>query len=190
MLSSTLLTHLRIIVCIQDVIKVEGFENETPIISFQYRKGQVLNVRGEKINECILAKAIKDANNSLGVSISDFCAAEDLMLVNGKELNKPRYHIFIEVDANDGDNDNNVIKEGDKVNRIYDSFLQKYSEVYESYRRKDAIELPVVHVVKKGAFEKLRLFALNENTTGSITQFKIPRVLKVKKFVQFLLKEK
>jgi hypothetical protein len=121
------------------------------------------------------------------VSISDFCAAEDLMLVNEKELNKPRYHIFIEVDTNDGDTNNNVIREGAKVNRIYDSFLQKHSEVYESYRRKDAIELPVVHVVKKGAFEKLRIFALNKNATGSITQFKIPRVLKLKEFAQFLL---
>ena len=173
----------------KDVIKVERFENETPIVSFQYRKGQVLNVRGEKLNESILTKAITDATNSLGVPISDFCAAEDLVLLDDKGINKPRYHIFIEVDTTDDDNSNNIIREGDKLNRKYDSFLQKYSEVYESYRRKDAIELPVVHVVQKGAFERLRLFALKKNATGSITQFKIPRVIKLKEYAQFLLKE-
>jgi len=50
--------------------------------------------------------------------------------------------------------------------------------------------MPLVHILQKGAFEALRSYILKENSTGSITQLKIPRVLKVRKFVQFLLERK
>ena len=50
--------------------------------------------------------------------------------------------------------------------------------------------MPIVHILQKGAFEALRSYILKENSTGSITQLKIPRVLKVRKFVQFLLERK
>ena len=164
-----------------------AFENETPIVSFQYRQGQVMNVRGEKMNENILTKAIKDASSDIGLSsMVDFCASEDLLAVNNTNSNKSRYHIFIEIDSII----ENDIQEGHELNHKYDCYLQKYSEVYKSYRKKEAIEMPIVHILQKGAFEALRSYILKENSTGSITQLKIPRVLKVRKFVQFLLERK
>ena len=167
-----------------DVVKLERFENETPIVSFQYRQGQVMNVRGEKMNENILTKAIKDASSDIGLSsMVDFCASEDLLAVNNTNSNKSRYHIFIEIDSII----ENDIQEGHELNHKYDCYLQKYSEVYKSYRKKEAIEMPIVHILQKGAFEALRSYILKENSTGSITQLKIPRVLKLRKFVQFLL---
>ena len=170
-----------------DVVKLERFENETPIVSFQYRQGQVMNVRGEKMNENILTKAIKDASSDIGLSsMVDFCASEDLLAVNNTNSNKSRYHIFIEIDSII----ENDIQEGHELNHKYDCYLQKYSEVYKSYRKKEAIEMPIVHILPKGAFEALRSYILKENSTGSITQLKIPRVLKVRKFVQFLLERK
>ena len=170
-----------------DVVKLERFENKTPIVSFQYRQGQVMNVRGEKMNEKILTKAIKDASSDIGLSsMVDFCASEDLLAVNNTKSNKARYHIFIEIDSMI----ENDIKEGHELNYKYDYYLQKYSEVYKSYRKKEAIEMPIVHIVPKGAFDALRSYILKENSTGSITQLKIPRVLKVRKFVQFLLERK
>ena len=164
---------------IGDVVKLERFENTTPVVSFQYRLGQVLNVRGEKMTENLLAKAIKGASKKIGISATDFCAAEDVIVVDEHNLSRPRYHIFIEPRRGQ--------QEANALSKTYDEYLQKYSEVYKSYRVKGAIEAPVVHILGKGSFNEFRGYMLRENTNGTITQFKVPRVIKLKKAVEFLL---
>ena len=164
---------------IGDVVKLERFENTTPVVSFQYRLGQLLNVRGEKMTENVLTKAVKEASNKIGISATDFCAAEDVIVVDEHNSSRPRYHIFIEPRRGQ--------QEANTLSKTYDEYLQKYSEVYKSYRVKGAIEAPVVHILGKGSFDEFRGYMLRENTNGTITQFKVPRVIKLKKAVEFLL---
>ena len=42
-----------------DVVKIVGYYNKCPVMEFQYRTGQILNVKGEKTSEQQLYDAIK-----------------------------------------------------------------------------------------------------------------------------------
>ena len=58
---------------IKDVIRVLGFYNHLPLITFAYRKGQLANVAGEKTTEEHLNEAVAKLGKELGVDFNDFC---------------------------------------------------------------------------------------------------------------------
>ncbi len=57
---------------IQDVIRVLGFYNNLPLITFAYRKGQLANIAGEKTTEEHLNEAVLALSKELGVDFNDF----------------------------------------------------------------------------------------------------------------------
>ncbi|XP_030852845.1 jasmonoyl--L-amino acid synthetase GH3.5-like [Strongylocentrotus purpuratus] len=62
-----------------DVVKIAGFHNKTPLLEFQYRTGEVLNVRSEKTPEASVAGAITatmEEWKGLTLSLVDFTATE------------------------------------------------------------------------------------------------------------------
>ena len=67
-----------------------------------------------------------------------------------------------------------------------DEKLRTMSYVYSSFRRKGSIGPMKVYIVKPGTFTDLRAFMI-ENTTGSPNQYKVPRVLKKREAVQFIM---
>lgn len=58
---------------IKDVVKVLGYEGESPRITFSYRKSQLLDLAGDKITESMMDDAILRTGNELGVNIIDYC---------------------------------------------------------------------------------------------------------------------
>jgi len=58
---------------IKDVIKVLGFEGESPKITFSYRKSQLLDLAGDKITESMMDEAIRRTGEELGVNLIDYC---------------------------------------------------------------------------------------------------------------------
>ncbi|XP_072021511.1 uncharacterized protein [Amphiura filiformis] len=88
-----------------DVIKCVGYHDNTPLIAFQYRSGQLLNLHGEKVSQLITDKAIKDAASHWPkVSVVDYACAESLSLSEEslKKFNQkttPFYLIFIELEG-------------------------------------------------------------------------------------------
>ncbi len=67
-----------------------------------------------------------------------------------------------------------------------DAALCDQSYVYASFRRKGSIGLMITHLVKPGTFAELRQFMI-QNTSASAVQFKVPRVLKRKDAVNFMM---
>ncbi|MBR6029767.1 MAG: GH3 auxin-responsive promoter family protein [Clostridia bacterium] len=57
---------------IKDVIKVLGYEGESPKITFSYRKSQLLDLAGDKITESMMDEAIRRTGDELGVNIIDY----------------------------------------------------------------------------------------------------------------------
>ncbi|KAK3602319.1 hypothetical protein CHS0354_007110 [Potamilus streckersoni] len=162
-----------------DVIKVVGFYNQCPVIEFQYRQGQFLNVRGEKTSENAFYQALCDALKKSGARLVDYCCAESLM-VDTKTTSKdfaPGYHVFIELEKN---------QVNQAIHIPLDDSLRTVSYVYSSFRRKGSISPVRVYFVKSGTFQDLRAFLI-ENTTGSPNQFKVPRVLKRQDAVNFVM---
>ncbi len=58
---------------IKDVVKVLGFEDQCPKITFSYRKSQLLDLAGDKITESMMDDAIQQTSEELGVNIVDYC---------------------------------------------------------------------------------------------------------------------
>ena len=57
---------------IKDVIRVLGYEGESPKITFSYRKSQLLDLAGDKITERMMDDAIQRTGDELGVNIIDY----------------------------------------------------------------------------------------------------------------------
>ncbi|MBQ6020224.1 MAG: GH3 auxin-responsive promoter family protein, partial [Clostridia bacterium] len=57
---------------IKDVVKVLGYEAESPKITFAYRKSQLLDLAGDKITESMMDETIRRTGEELGVNIIDY----------------------------------------------------------------------------------------------------------------------
>ena len=106
-----------------DVIKVVGHLNDCPYIQFSYRKGQLLNICGEKTTEEHMAAFVKEIGKASGCTVTDWAVVSrleehpyyyELLLENkeGKDLSgyadnaheilkavNPRYDYFYNMDA-------------------------------------------------------------------------------------------
>ena len=69
-----------------------------------------------------------------------------------------------------------------------DEVLCEQSYVYKSFRAKGSIRPMVVHTVRPDTFKELREFTI-ATTTASANQYKIPRVLKRKEALDFIMEK-
>ncbi len=77
---------------IKDVVRVLGYEGESPKITFAYRKSQLLDLAGDKITEAMMNQTIKEMSEELGVIISDF------VVYPNREVSPAHYEFIIEAD--------------------------------------------------------------------------------------------
>lgn len=86
-----------------DVIRVEGFYNESPMISFKYRKNNIISVAGEKFTEDHLLTAVKEFERHSGERIIDFSMYADtesepgryvILMEPEKEIPKDKYEEY------------------------------------------------------------------------------------------------
>ncbi|XP_013403628.1 GH3 domain-containing protein [Lingula anatina] len=165
-----------------DVVKIVDFNGQCPIVEFMYRQGQLLNVHGEKISEDVFYKTLVDTVSSWpNVSLVDYCCAESIMASEAdRKGSAPYYMVFLEL------SEEKAGTLGTKQMCMLDQNLQESSYPYKSFRQKRGIGPMVIYVVKPGSFQELRKFML-ENTTATANQFKVPRVLKRKDAVSFMI---
>ncbi|XP_071087914.1 GH3 domain-containing protein-like [Haliotis cracherodii] len=172
-----------------DVVKVTGFYNQCPIIEFKYRQGQFLNVRGEKTSESSFYSALSETVPCWSdVRLTDYCCAESIHVDDAGILSSivgstPCYHVFLEVEPSKSGGAATVTNTD--RNKI-DETLSSQSYVYFSFRKKGSIGPMKVHLVRPGSFADLRHFMI-QNTTASSVQYKVPRVLKKKEAVKFMM---
>ncbi len=77
---------------IKDVIRVLGYHNTMPQITFAYRVSQMVNLAAEKTTEEHLSNAVSDLSNAIGCQIDDYCLYIDY------DVNPARYVLLIEPD--------------------------------------------------------------------------------------------
>ena len=77
---------------IEDVVRVVGFHNECPMITFAYRKSQMVNVAAEKTTEEHLNEAVKRFGKEVGCDFSDYALYLDT------EGDVSRYVLVLEPD--------------------------------------------------------------------------------------------
>lgn len=164
---------------IGDIVKVVGFHNQCPIVEFQYRRGQMLNVRGEKVSEAMFLDALKKAVAQWpGAQLVDYCCAESGILEDASGGSDPHYQVFLELKG--------VRRLSEEQRYKLDVCLQQDSAVYKSYRIKGSIGPMRVQLVAEGAFQELRKQMMAFSNTSANT-FKMHRVLRRKEYADFLL---
>ena len=77
---------------IRDVIRVLGFHNSVPQITFAYRISQMVNLAAEKTTEEHLSHAVQALSEALSCRIDDYCLYIDY------EVDPARYVLLIEPD--------------------------------------------------------------------------------------------
>ena len=89
-----------------DVVKIARFHNNCPVVEYQYRQGQILNVRAEKTSERVFYDALTCALNEEGqrFHLVDYSCAESIMLDDESHVIReddvrgaaPFYVVFLE----------------------------------------------------------------------------------------------
>jgi len=148
---------------IQDVIRVLGFYNHLPLITFAYRKGQLANCAGEKTTEEHLNEAVAKLGKELNVDFTDFA----LYLDTDRPVS--RYVLLLEPDS---PIDISKAKEyGVAFNRIIRETNKEYAVVED----RGSLDKPLVLIQQQETHALWREFKLVKGSSAN--QVKPVRIL-------------
>ncbi|MFA6320468.1 MAG: GH3 auxin-responsive promoter family protein [Candidatus Omnitrophota bacterium] len=146
---------------IDDVIRVNGFFNKTPVIEFVQKAHNAVSLTGEKVYESHINEAVSGAIAEHNLSVASFSAC----LRSG---NVPHYAFLVEFNS-----DPSVEGKRKFLASLEDGLRRQNSE-YDDTRKQFLLGHPVLLVVKKGEFEKYRRMKVAGGAHDS--QFKLPRL--------------
>lgn len=129
---------------IQDVVRVTGFHNRTPVIEFQYRGGNVSSFTGEKVTELQVVESI----NSLGSEAPGSSCFRYFSLVP-RFADPPFYELFVEVEKD-------PLNGGEALAERFDQSLMEHNIEYRSKRESGRLGEVRVRKLAPGAYERIR----------------------------------
>ncbi len=148
---------------IQDVIRVLGFHNHLPLITFAYRKGQLASIAGEKTTEEHLNEAVTMLGKELGVDIADF----SLYLDTDRPLS--RYVLLIEPDS-----PLDIDKDG-KYAEAFRRIIREKNKEYAVIDDRGSLDMPLVLIQQPQAHASWREYKLLKGSSAN--QIKPVRIL-------------
>jgi hypothetical protein len=146
---------------IDDIIKVKGFFNSTPMIEFVQKGLNAVSVMGEKIYESQLNEAVNRAVDKNELLLEFFSAFV-------QQGSPPRYVFLVEFGGSVSD----AVKR-DLLKSIEEE-LGKENAEYKYVRDSQLLSPPLLKVVKKGEFERYRARRVMAGANDS--QFKVPEL--------------
>ncbi|XP_027559978.1 GH3 domain-containing protein [Neopelma chrysocephalum] len=157
--------------CAGEVLRVAGFHKQCPVVEPVRRESQTLSVRGESIPEERFCQTLCRALGMWpGARLIDYVCVESSLLGDSSGPCAPHYEVFVELQ---GLRD---LSEGQRYK--LDQCLQEDFPVYKSFRFKGSIGPLRLHLVRAGAFTRLR------EALGSPVP--MPRVLREERLLQLI----
>lgn len=155
-----------------DIIKIVDYYHASPIIEFQYRRGQLLNIAGEKTSEQAVVQALSEAIHKWDEELIDFATMLNYNTFPGK------YILFVEVKdpARLADNPHNT--------DILEDALGRSNPRYQYHRQAKRIGPLELRIVQTGTFANIKSMLLNRG--ASANQVKIPRIIRDEQITNFL----
>jgi hypothetical protein len=144
---------------INDVVRVTGFYNRTPLIEFVRKGRDVTNITGEKLHVNQVIEAMAQAQKTAGVAVQHFRACAD--------AEKSLYAFAVELDG--------AVATGEQLCHMLgelDQCLRKLNLEYAQKRDSLRLAAPVLWVMKAGWFERKANESLRRG--GRDVQFKAP----------------
>ncbi len=146
---------------IDDMIRVLGFFNKTPVIEFVQKGINVTSVTGEKLYESEVVEAVEKAQDLHGLSVKFVTASIEA----GK---MPRYVFLTEF------SDSLQARKKKGFLKSVEEGLRGISEEYDFNRKAQELRAPVLKVVARGEFERFRAKKVKEGAHDG--QFKMPQL--------------
>ena len=126
---------------INDVVRVTGFYNQTPLIEFVRKGRDVTNITGEKLHVNQLIQAMEQAQSAAGVVLQHYRAFPD--------LEKSRYTILIGFDGVTPSKETLLC-----LLSAIDTSLHEFNIEYAQKRQSRRLGAPVLWVMKSGWFDR------------------------------------
>lgn len=141
---------------IGDVVRVTGFEAQTPCVEFLHRAGRTSSLTGEKLTEDQVTAAMSDTVTALHLDVASFtmCPAREGF---------PHYLALVEFKRPPP---SDVLR---RFARRLDEALEQHNVEYGSKRSSQRLEPPELCVVQPGEYERLR----REKTAGGTSDSQI-----------------
>ncbi|AFM40634.1 GH3 auxin-responsive promoter-binding protein [Desulfosporosinus acidiphilus SJ4] len=150
---------------IGDVVKVVDYYFNTPLLEFGYRKGQLLNLAGEKTSEQAVIAAIQDASLTLGLLLEDFTVVQDLAGPLGS------YQFYLEVADVPA-----ATEKGVKIRQALDECLAQANPRYLAAVQDRRLAPLGLNLVAKGTFGEIRKMLVQRGASNN--QVKVPRMVR------------
>lgn len=147
---------------IDDVVKVDGFFNKTPVIEFIQKGHNAVSITGEKIYESHINGALGRAIVKSAVKINGFTATIS--------LGNPQRYVFMTEFTDDLSRE----KKTAFLRSMEDELRSENSE-YDDLRKQKLIAFPTLLVVRSGEFERYRRERVKNGAHD--TQFKMPKLV-------------
>jgi hypothetical protein len=129
---------------INDVVKVTGFHNRTPLIEFQYKGGNICSFTGEKLTELHVTEAMAAALAELRARVRFFTVVPEF---------RPGPHYRLWVEAVPGDGAARLLQ---LVGESFDRNLCRINIEYGAKRASGRLDPVAVESLCSGAYERLR----------------------------------
>ncbi|MBN1526438.1 MAG: GH3 auxin-responsive promoter family protein [Candidatus Omnitrophica bacterium] len=147
---------------IDDIIRVDGFFNKTPVIEFVQKGLNAVSLAGEKLYEAHVSRAVNRALARHRLSIGFFSASVEWG-------SPPRYLFLMEF------SDHPSPEQKRALLRSIEEELYGQNSEYKEKRRAQLLGAPVLKVVARGDFERYRARKIGEGSPDS--QFKVPELV-------------
>jgi hypothetical protein len=142
---------------INDVVRVTGFFNQTPLIEFVRKGRDVTNITGEKLHVNQVIQAMEQAQSAAGFPVQQYRAVADSV--------NSRYAFLVEVDGACP----TEASLSSLLNAL-DAHLHELNLEYAQKRQSRRLRPPVLWIMKPGWFERKASLSLHRNARDA--QFK------------------
>jgi hypothetical protein len=142
---------------INDVVRVTGFFNRTPLIEFVRKGRDVANITGEKLHVNHVIEAMAQAQRAAGITVQHFRAQADLA--------KSLYAFAVEFDGTMPGQEHLS-----QLLRHLDASLRDLNVEYAQKRDSQRLGAPILYVMKRGWFERKANTSVKDGARD--TQFK------------------
>lgn len=146
---------------LDDIVRLDGFFNRTPVIEFVQKGLDVTSLAGEKLYESQVNEALRRAVERCKVAIEFFCATPALEHI-------PRYALLVEFAAPTGA----VQKQAFLA--AMEEELRRENREYDYVRNAQLLRSPFLKVVQPGEFERYRAARIRAGAHEG--QFKAPEL--------------
>lgn len=157
---------------LKDVIRVVGFEGETPLIEFAYRANHVTDICNTHVTGEDLSFCIKKLEDDYQIHVSDYS------IYANPDYTKPRIEFFIECTQEINDQDR------EKMEASLEEYLDLHNWEYGDNRRVNFLYPVKMYIVKKDTYYNYRKLVLSNGSSSN--QLKAMRLIDTEEKLNFL----